>query len=126
MMELETKMQEEAEGHVNRENSDLQSGVLQMLLNDEITAVHFPPGLDSTSAAVVTELWKTLLKVQPPELHTIVCRFTEHIVSKTWDMRPFFDNLLPLFPNLEVLQLVNLDCTDQDLCNIVENLPKLR
>jgi hypothetical protein len=108
----------------NSKDRFLQCTVLQMLMNKKITSFHFPPDLMG-SGVTATNLWQSLLAQRPPDLHTIVC----YCINKNmcWDVRPFFNSLLPLYPNLEVLRLAdNFYCTNQDLINISHHLPKLR
>jgi hypothetical protein len=124
LIELGVEIQEqEATVEENHEDAELQCKVLQLLLNKEITSFHFPPGLNLYHEEMVTELWQSLLAMKPPDLHTIVCKCTN---DESWDVRPFFDSLLPAFPNLAVLRLDNLECNNQDLINIANHLPKLR
>lgn len=125
LIELDIKMQ--AKAHEDRENLEddivLQWTMVLMLLNEEMTSFQFPADLNLDTGLSPSDLWQRLLAMQPHDLHTIVCKCKKY---KCWDVRPFFDSLLPRFPNLEVLQLANFSCTDQDLHNIVERLTKLR
>jgi hypothetical protein len=123
LLKLEAEMQSEAKNKESRKDADLQCKVLQLLLNPDITSFQFPLGLDMDNQDAVTELWQGLLDLRPPNLHTIICRCTEY---ESWDVRSFFNSLLPVFPNLEVLRLDNFDCNDQDLYIIADHLPKLR
>jgi hypothetical protein len=119
LVDLEAEMQKEANDYKeNRKNAALQSKVLQFLMNKEITAFHFPPGLNSDTELSATALWQTLVAEQPSDLHTIVC--------KCWDVRPIFDSLLTALPKLKVLRLENFKCTDLDLIKIAHHLTKLR
>jgi len=83
----------------NREEKEveLQCQMLKLLLNPKITSFNFPRGLYlETNQPLVTELWQSLVAEQPPDLHT------------------------------QLLRLTHFECTDPDLINISENLPRLR
>jgi hypothetical protein len=123
LMELQVEMQQESsKDRRNGEDPYLESKGLQLLMNKKITSFHFPPDLTG-SGVTATKLWQSLVAEQPPDLHTIICNCTK---NKRWDVEPFFDSLLPLFPNLEVLWLANFYCSDQELIKIADHLPKLR
>jgi hypothetical protein len=122
LLELDTKMQEEMEDDRDQDDS-LQWMMWQALVNNKITSFYFPQNLDDSEMA--TDLWHSLMREHPPDLHTIVYKCKRY--RKSWDVRPFFGYLLvPVFPKLEVLQLANLQCNDQDLHMIAEKLTKLR
>jgi hypothetical protein len=123
LLDLDAKMQSEAEEE-NRDDFHLQFMMQLLLVNPKITSFHFPPGLNLDSGdGVATNLWHSLLRERPSDLHTIVCKCDKY---KSWDVRPFFNSLVPAFPKLEVLQVGNFKCTDQDLHIIAEKLTKLR
>lgn len=122
LVEKEFKMQENAEDAENIELAELQCRMLQLLLNNKITTLHFPPGLDSDSQTAASALCRSIDVEQMPDMHTIVrkCLF-----DRCWDVKPFFSTFQK-FPNLEVLQLARLECDNAELCTIAETLPKLR
>jgi hypothetical protein len=97
----------------------VQGRVLQLLLlAEKIASIQFPNSVRMYEYQI-TELWQGLLQMQPPDLHTIDFGF--------WDIpEPFFNNLLLVLPNIEVLQTTCLDCNDQDLDKIADSLTKLR
>jgi hypothetical protein len=107
----------------NPEKTVLQCKVLQLLMNKDITIFNFPPGLNSDLQDSATELWQSILRERPLDLHTIICKCKEY---KRWDVRLFLHSLLPLFPNLQVLRLENFSCNNQDLIRIASHLSKLR
>jgi hypothetical protein len=118
----DTKMQLEAEEE-DRSEFHLQIMML-LLINKQLTSFHFPPGLYSDMEDCANRIWKTLLYRQPSDIHTIVCMCEQY--ARSWNVRPFFKSLVPVFPKLEVFQLQNLKCSDQDLIKISKKLPKLR
>jgi hypothetical protein len=122
LLELDTKMQEEMEDDEDQDNF-LQWMMWLLLVNKKITSFYFPPDFDDSDRAI--DLWHCLMREHPPDLHTIVYKCKRF--WKSLDVRPFFDCLIvPVFPKLEVLQLANLKCNDQDLHMIAEKLTKLR
>jgi hypothetical protein len=123
LMELEAKMQSEATERQNLKGAELQCKMLQLLLNTDITSFNFPLGVDVYEEDAVGELWQGLLDIRPPNLHTIICKCSK---VESWDVKSFFNSLLPVLSNLEVLQLDNFLCKDQDLMDIANHLPKLR
>jgi hypothetical protein len=134
LIELEAKNQDEDDASdlpmESKEDVVLQCKVLQLLLNKKITTFQFPPGLASDTQAAATALWKALVAEKPPDLHTIVRkRFHELQLDRKltpWNAQPFFFGMLEFFPNLQVLRLANLTCTNSHLKQIAEHLPKLR
>jgi hypothetical protein len=122
LLELDTKMQLEADKE-DRSEFHLQIMML-LLMNKELTSFHFPLGLDSDTEDCANRTWKTLLYRQPYDMHTIVCKCEKY--RESWNVRPFFKSLVPVFPKLEVLRLQNLKCSDQDLIKISKKLTKLR
>jgi hypothetical protein len=104
---------------------ELECQMLQLLLNPKITSFSFPRNLFWCNQPAGDALWQSLLAEQPPDLHTIVSRSS--LKYGTWNMKPLFDSMLPLFPNLEVIRLEHFECTDADLINIAaQYLPKIR
>ena len=122
LLELELKKQDEDEE--KRKYDVVQWQVLQLLLNQKITSFSFPRELDPEDQTAVTELWQSLVVERPPDLHTIITRYS--FAPTKWNQRPFFNRLLLAFPNLKVLQLIQFECNDTDLISIAEQLPKLR
>jgi hypothetical protein len=104
-----------------RENHpvSLECQMLRLLLNQTMTCIQFPPGLDLENQHVVSELWQSFLAERPPDMHTIVSR-------GNWNQKPFINGILLKFPNLEVLRLEQFECKDADLIIIADHLPKLR
>jgi hypothetical protein len=97
LFELEAEKQNMEEKEV-----ELQCQMLKLLLNPKITSFNFPRGPElATNQPLVTELWQSLVAEQPPDLHTIVCKWN-------WNQRPFFDSILAVVPNLQVLRLNSL------------------
>jgi hypothetical protein len=116
-MEFEAKME------ANLKDADVRCKVLQLLMNKKITSFHFSP--DLILEAGNSDVWQSLLVEQPHDLHTIAfCNCIDE--SKSWDVEPFFNSLLHLFPNLQVLRLRNFECNDEVLIKIADHLTKLR
>jgi hypothetical protein len=103
--------------------------LLRLLLNRDITTFSFPPDLNSDFQPLVTDLWKSLLAEQPPDIHTIISRYSDfrltNYLRESWNMRPFFNCMLDRLPNLTVLQLEQFPCKNADLIKIAKQLPKL-
>jgi hypothetical protein len=110
---------------VDDEDVELQCQMLQLLLNKKLTTFHFPRGLSSENQAAATELGQGLLAQRPPDLQSVVRKCHENVVIP-WDLDPFFDSMLPLFPKLQTLQLERFTCNDSHLGSIAAPLPKLR
>lgn len=105
---------------------EMECQMLKLLMNKKITTFNFPIGLHSDNQAAATELWQSLLAELPPDLQTITRNSCLNFLRNPWQMKPFFDRLLTLIPNLEVLQLEQFVCNNSDLHRISDHLPKLR
>jgi hypothetical protein len=104
----------------------LQCEILRLLINTK--TFQFPPGLSPCDA--VTNLWEGLVDKNPQGLHTLIVpklKIEQYLEQPlTWDVRPFFECMLPVLVHLEVLKLDSLVCEDADLFQIAQNLPQLR
>lgn len=110
---------------VDEEEVELQCQMLRLLTNTKTSSFCFPPSLGPENQAAASQLWQSLLNVNPPDLRTlIVQRLSDD--SEIWDVRPFLTCMLPIFLQLEILTLGNFECDDFDLGQIAAHLPQLR
>ncbi|XP_065342091.1 uncharacterized protein LOC135940900 [Cloeon dipterum] len=100
----------------------LQCRMMQKLLNNKMESLQFPVTANS-DCKEVTDLWKSLVAVNPENLKELIRRGAcEHM---TWNLRPFFSHLLQ-FKSLQVLELDHFPVDDSDLCKIATDLQELR
>lgn len=128
LIELEALMQTEAEDQdeIYEDQVEQQCQVLKLLLNDKVTSFHFPSGLDLSKQTAASALWRRLVAERPPDLQTIVFRCRPDSYTPGWVIRPFFSNMVTLFPQLQVLQLDTFTCHNSHLTKIADNFPQLR
>jgi hypothetical protein len=84
-----------------------QCKLLQLLLNKKVTTFKFPPHLTSKHQDSVSQLWQSLLVERPPDLNTLICE--NH---QCWNIGAFIEQMLPVFPTLQVVKLDSFECDD--------------
>lgn len=126
LIELDAKLHED-EKQVTKDSFELQCQVLGLLLNHKITTFHFPLELMiNENEAAATELCHRLVAERPPGLHTLVGLSPYNYREDSWDFRPLVNNLVDVFPNIEVLQIDGCTWNDDDLRKVADHLPNLR